>query len=177
MDGSYTFTDLTPDVTYLLVATAPPGYAFSTPSQALIFVTAGGESRWDFGVYAEVTVTPTPTATPVLEPGEILGVVWEDKDGDGVRDEPEESGLPGSYVLLLSEQRVVLQKQVTDAQGQYSFQNVPPGLYRLRAAGPPGYYNTTAFEVEVNLAPGAQAAADFGRRQGLGMYIPLLLRR
>lgn len=177
IDGSYTFTDLTPDVTYLLVATAPPGYAFSTPSQALIFVTAGGESRWDFGVYAEVTVTPTPTATPVLEPGEILGVVWEDKDGDGVRDEPEESGLPGSYVLLLSEQRVVLQKQVTDAQGQYSFQNVPPGLYRLRAAGPPGYYNTTAFEVEVNLAPGAQAAADFGRRQGLGMYIPLLLRR
>jgi len=65
-DGYYLFESVAPNANYLLVAVAPEGYAFSTFSQALLYVPAGGETGRDFGVYAQptTTLTPTPSATP-----------------------------------------------------------------------------------------------------------------
>jgi len=177
-DGSYLFADVTPNRTYLLVAVAPDGYAFSTASQALLYVPAGGETGWDFGVYATVTLTPTPTRTPTPtatpQPAEIHGVVWDDQDGDGVRGAGE-PGLPGSRLLLLNAQGSVVQTQDADAQGRYTFAQVPPGTYRLRAAGPAGYYSTTDFNPLVNAAPGSSLEVNFGRRDGLDVYLPMVI--
>lgn len=59
----------------------------------------------------------------------IEGTVWFDEDLDGIQD-IEESGITGVTVQLISGGTVVA-TVVTDTNGDYSFENVPPGDYTV----------------------------------------------
>jgi len=61
-DGSYRFATLATGL-YQLVATAPAGFRWTTPSTHNVFISAGWVLNLDFG--AQFVPTPTPTATPV----------------------------------------------------------------------------------------------------------------
>lgn len=83
------------------------------------------------------TVTTTPTATPTSVPGRVLGVVFEDLDGDTTLD-PEEPRIKGAIVRVLRANEPVDQRTTGD-DGSYQFEGMAPGLYQLQMEQPPEY--------------------------------------
>ena len=66
--------------------------------------------------------------------GEIGGVLWEDADGDGIRDSGEDL-LVGQAVNLLDESGTLLYQTVTDANGDVPLRRIVRG--RVLHAGDP----------------------------------------
>ena len=73
-----------------------------------------------------------------LLPASISGNVYEDLDGDCVRD-PGEVSLEGVLIEILDAQGQVVATTRTDAAGNYTFDNLNPGQYSLREQQPAGY--------------------------------------
>ncbi|MBK7936607.1 MAG: carboxypeptidase regulatory-like domain-containing protein [Lewinellaceae bacterium] len=70
------------------------------------------------------------------QPASIGNYTWEDADGDGIQD-PGEDPLPGIPVTLTGtdgQGNPVLLTDVTDANGEYLFDNLVPGEYKLTFA-------------------------------------------
>jgi len=124
---------------------------------------------------ATSSATPTPTATHTI-PGSISGIAWHDRDGDGSRD-PGEPGLAGAIIRLSRWETEIAETQ-TAADGSYRFASLAPGaLYRVREVQPAGWrWSTTPDEVEIPLANGQDAVADFGDWNGRPTWLPLVLR-
>ncbi|MCB1185020.1 DNRLRE domain-containing protein, partial [bacterium] len=68
--------------------------------------------------------------------GLIAGMVFADYDGDGVRDEGEE-GVPGAVIELRHDQREMLARTVTAADGRYRFGGLVAGAYTVTLAPQP----------------------------------------
>jgi uncharacterized delta-60 repeat protein len=89
-------------------------------------IVAAGESSSVFAL-ARYLGTPPTTGT-----GEIKGSKWIDADGDGVR-QPGEPGIPGATIFVDLHRDGRLDPgdpfAVTDANGNFDIQNVPPGTY------------------------------------------------
>jgi uncharacterized surface anchored protein len=81
-----------------------------------------------------VHTTPSPTALPpVVEvaealPGSVSGTLFLDTDGDGDGDEP----LAGVSISLNDDSDENIATTTTNDQGEYTFNDVPPGTYSLR---------------------------------------------
>ncbi len=75
--------------------------------------------------------------TAAEETYRIEGYVWEDKNGNGVRDSDE--GRPNVTVYLTGP---VNQTTITDSDGKYVFDNLPAGNYTISIDPPEGYTST-----------------------------------
>lgn len=80
---------------------------------------------------AQTTTTETSTTTTTAPPGALGDRVWLDADGDGIQD-PSEPGLGGVDVSLLDSAGSVIGSTVTSENGEYRFDGLAPGTYRLR---------------------------------------------
>lgn len=135
-DGSYLFENL-PAGTYTVEVTTPPAGLTNTgdpdgpspngDSKSTVVLAAGQEKLdQDFGYQPE---------------GKIGDTVWYDINGDGVQD-PGEPGIPGIQVKLEADYDKdgtideTLTK-TTDANGNYLFENLPPGNYTVTVVNPP----------------------------------------
>ena len=165
-DGIYQFTDL-PAGTYTVAVdpgTLPDGV---TPTfdpdggldnRATGLLEAGANSTViDFGY------EPAP---PPL--GSICGTVWEDTNADGQQNNGE-PGLPDITVTLKDENGNVITTTVTDANGDYCFEDLPASTYRICVDPPDGLDPTfdpdgdLDNETEVDLDPGEnEEDVDFG---------------
>jgi protocatechuate 3,4-dioxygenase beta subunit len=138
-DGSYSFTTVTPD-TYRVEFVAPAGYTFSPANR-------GGDDTVDSdpdpltGRTAGFSITSGSTDVSRdagVFAGALLGdLVWDDTDGDGVRD-PGEPGMAGVTVNLLGIGGSTVATTTTAGDGAYSFAVVPGG-YRVEFVAPAGY--------------------------------------
>ncbi|MBN1120939.1 MAG: Cna B-type domain-containing protein [Anaerolineae bacterium] len=146
--GSYSFTNLPPGE-YLVIETDPSGYYSTTPNSLDVTVAAGTTSTGvDFG-----DQYPPP-------PGSVIGVVWNDYNGDGVRD-PGEPGIAGVSVVVTD--GVNTYNLVTDAGGVYSQLSVVPGTYTVTETDPAGFTSTTPNSVPgVVVTSGASSTVEFG---------------
>jgi hypothetical protein len=76
----------------------------------------------------------------VLQPDSIRGQLFEDLNGNGVRDQGEDHGLAGWAVYLDTNNNGILDlgepTTVTDATGTYFFPQAPAGNYVVRAVPP-----------------------------------------
>ena len=126
-DGSYSFPDLTPG-DYTVVETDPDGFTSTTPNDVPVTVGSGEDvSDVDFGDQLIVAGT-----------GSITGTVCDGTgSGDGFCD--GEPGIPGVTVALLDENGDVVRMTTTDANGDYSFPNVPVGTYSVVETDEPGW--------------------------------------
>lgn len=164
-NGNYIFNDM-PEGDYSLIETHPGQYADGKEGAG----TAGGTT--DNSVF-----NGTPAANTIsnitLGAGEkgtdyvfgeqavvIKGSVYKDIDRDGVRD-PEDTPI-GGVVIELYENGVLVGTTTTDADGNYSFTDLPSGDYTIRQTQPDGYGSSTPNEVQVNLTPGVEQSIDFG---------------
>jgi uncharacterized repeat protein (TIGR01451 family) len=98
---------------------------------------------------------------PVFPPGAgahaiIFGVVFDDADGDGVRD-PGESGIPDVLITLDDTETTT-----TGSDGSYAFATTTAGAHAVVETDPPGYTSTTPNAMGVDAILGEQHRVDFG---------------
>lgn len=114
-------------------------------------------------------IDPDPTPTP----GEIRGTMWNDINGNGVRDSSE-PGLAGWTIFLDQNQNGQLEvgeiSTTTDANGDYALTTLIPGTYTVSEVLQTGWQST--FPVPgsntVNLSAGQSVAnINFGQRSNL----------
>jgi protocatechuate 3,4-dioxygenase beta subunit len=165
--GNYLFTNLKPG-TYSVQfdkATLPTGYVFtskdvgsdaadsdadSATGKTIQTVLDSGESdkSWDAGI--------------VANPGSISGTVREDLDNNDSGDTP----IPGVTVQLKDPAGNVVQTTTTDANGNYTFNNVPAGTYTVVETNQPGYLDVSDIDggnpnsIAVTLTPGATSTGN-----------------
>jgi uncharacterized repeat protein (TIGR01451 family) len=136
-DGSYTFPTLRPGI-YQVVETQPAGLldgldlagnsnGVLTNDQVSSIVLKSGtvDSQLDFGE---------------LPPSSLAGLVYRDLDNDGSFDHSD-TGMVGVTVTLSGNDYLgnpITQTAVTQADGSYRFDNLPPGTYQLTETQPDG---------------------------------------
>ncbi len=118
------------------------------------------------GGYAPVSLTsravslaqPGDSATvgfAVQQLGTIQGIVFDDRNANGVR-ETGEAGIPGVAVTLDSSD-----SQTTDENGRFTFADALPGTYRVAINVPAGFTALTLTAFDVTVGETAGAYADF----------------
>jgi uncharacterized surface anchored protein len=153
-NGNYTFNNV-PAGTYTVVETNKPGFS-----------DVGDVDGGDPNVIA-VTLTPGATSTGndfVDErlPGVVSGTVLEDNDNDNVGDTP----IPGVTVELKDPAGNVVQTTTTDANGNYTFNNVPAGNYTVVETNKPGYTDVGDSDggnpntIAVTVTPGSSSTGN-----------------
>jgi hypothetical protein len=115
--------------------------------------------------------TPTAPADPQSEPtirrvaiddtlGAVGGYVFDDMNQNGLRDEGE-PGLEG-LIVMLADASSMTQADTTDADGEYEFDDLEPGMYIVSAPVVEGWTNTTPLNVQVQVNAAEMAMLDHG---------------
>lgn len=84
------------------------------------------DPRWDAGLYRRAS---------------IGNLVWEDLDGDGIRDQGE-PGVSGVTVRLLDGGGNQVASTTTNGSGEYGFANLTPGTYSVKVDIPGGFLSS-----------------------------------
>ena len=153
-DGSYRIAGLPPG-TYLLRLVLPAGFAPVTPQEEEIFLTGGNGQNVGFGLL--------PVST-------IAGMVFEDLNGDGVRQffEPGMGNVrlaiygAGVDTLFRTFDDVYVREVRSAGDGSYQFLNQAIDSYDVVVDGLASYTHSTPSQMAVNLGQYWTAAASFG---------------
>ncbi|MCB0573675.1 MAG: hypothetical protein KDC61_03815, partial [Saprospiraceae bacterium] len=114
----------------------------------------------DHGCTIEAQITLT-----CVQPASISNLTWIDENANGIQD-PGEDPLPNVTVVLDGVDvngNPVNETAITGAAGQYLFDNLWPGTYKLTFATPPGgYVLTTANDPDANDGNDSDADPSMG---------------
>src|SRR5579883_1808866 len=145
--GQYSFTGI-PDGTYTVRATVPVGFTATSLDPQTVTI-AGG-----------VDVTNADFA---LQPdGKITGVVFEDKNGNGVQDSGEPA-VPGATVTGNAFGGTTADfTATTDASGKYTFTGVPDGTTAVTVTPPAGYASLPTSTADVTVSNAGTVTQDLG---------------
>ena len=146
--GEYLFSNLAPG-TYKVTFGTPAGYTVTFPDK-------GGDDAKDSDADRVTLMTINEVLTSgetnltydagFFKPASIGNFVWDDKDGDGTQDGGE-PGIPGVTVVLSGTDgngTPVNATTTTDGSGNYTFNNLVPGTYKVTFTAPAGYTFTPA---------------------------------
>jgi LysM repeat protein len=95
--------------------------------------------------------------------GTVCALLWNDTNGNGVRD-PNEGLLPGGQltVVEIATGRPV-QAYTTDGVSEpHCFNDIPAGQYTVSSAAPAGYNATRAPSTPLEVLPGSTSTLEFG---------------
>lgn len=131
----------------------------------------GNEILLGFGGPSEVTPTvgPSPTSaprlpTPTPQPGSgsLCVLVYNDENGDAIRQENEVS-IPGAAISITDRSGQVSRTETTLAGlDPTCFTDFPEGEYNISVAVPDGFNPTTLLNYALFIDPGAETYLDFG---------------
>ena len=140
-----------PDGTYVFDMLLSGDYTVSETQPADYFDGADlpGSEGGDASVDDVISSIALPIATEATDydfgevtPSDISGTVEEDTTGDGVPDGP----LEGVTVELVDDQGDVVATTTTDPNGDFLFEDVPPGEYIVRETDPVDYDSVSDVE-------------------------------
>ncbi len=119
-------------------------------------ITSGGD-------YLPLTIPTKPIANS------ISGMKFNDRNGNKKRDAGEE-GLSGWHIKLVGVDTLtysrVNREEITDANGNYGFMDVSPGIYQVfEVMQGPNWVPTTSPTVSVNLKANDSRNVNFGNKQ------------
>jgi LysM repeat protein len=117
----------------------------------------------------EPTLPPTPTATPVSGTTEVCVLLFDDTNGDAMRQETE-FGIEGGAVSLTNLNGSYSQTQNTTSAIdpdlvepiRSCFSDVPQGEYNVSVAVPDTYNPTMLLSYTLTVKAGDRASIDFG---------------
>ena len=147
-EGNYLFDGLSAG-TYAVRFTGPDGYTF-TGRDALGNLADGLDSDVDAtGATAAIELAPGQDLRSVdaglvtLKTASIGDRVWEDMNYNGVQDTGE-AGLAGVTVNLLDASGSLVGTTTTNASGNYLFDQLEAGDFKVQVVKPSGYHVTKA---------------------------------
>jgi hypothetical protein len=160
-DGTYLFLGIAPGVYRVDVISALPGYVLTLgpePSNPILLAAGDVDVSRDFG-YRNASLFS------------IADAVWDDENGDGVRDAGE-AGIPGVTVTIRNSGGFLLGTAVTDANGNFQFSGLANGDYTLDVTDTAGFVTnlqpTTAAantgQLAITVAGANVSATSFGYR-------------
>lgn len=123
------------------------------------------------------TAAPQPTATSpaaaqptaAAETGTLCAKIYEDLNGNALREEGESAVAGGSLTLIDAASGAPVQAYTTQAgEDQHCFEGIAPGVYTLAAAPPAGYNATTSANMRLEVQPSASVNIEFGAQKGSG---------
>lgn len=95
--------------------------------------------------------------------GQVMGAVWVDSDGDGVRSSDETQALANVTVALTDNNGALVGMATTDAQGSYVVGGLLPGAYRVTAHSASNMLTSTPEQRWVNVSETqTPSVVDFG---------------
>jgi uncharacterized repeat protein (TIGR01451 family) len=175
--GLYRFDRLRPGTTYAVCLDAPGDSAAGGPLAGfeLTGANAGADDAIDSDAVlrngaACITAAPTGAAGSFIptydfgfwKPAAIGDRVWEDANHNGIQDAGE-PGVGGVGVTLHDSTGASIARAVTDANGLYLFDRLPPGTYDVCfdvGTIPPGFSLTTKDSPGSTRANGSDAGSD-----------------
>jgi len=127
-NGQYSFGNLSAGTYILQVNTAslPTGLTNtvdpngSADSQSIVTLAAG-----------EINLLQDFGYQPITTPNFISGTLWRDTDANGMLDGGEAGRFAGITVILYNSSGQIVATTTTDANGNYSFTNLPNGTYTV----------------------------------------------
>ena len=131
----------------------------------------GEEVLLGFGGPAEITPTfgPAPTTTsrlptPTPQPGSgtLCVILYNDINGDSLRQEEEPSIPDGAISVSDIAGEVSLTETTTSGLEPYCFDELLQGEYNISVAVPDGYNATTVLSYALLVDPGTETILDFG---------------
>ena len=175
--GLYRFDRLRPSTTYTVCLDAPADSAAGGPLAGfeLTGANAGSDDATDSDAalrngaacIAGATTGVAGSYIPTYDfgfwkPAAIGDFVWFDTNHNGIQDNGE-AGVPGVGVTLHDSLNAVVGHTVTDANGLYLFDRLPPGTYQVcfdASTLPAGYSFTTRDATGSTRANGSDAGTD-----------------
>lgn len=103
-------------------------------------------------------VSPTPAGT-----GLVCALIWDDSNGNGVRDANETLVLGGLLTVVdITTGQQVQAFTTSDPALPHCFEEVPEGQYTVSSAPPPGYNPTTPGAHTLGIVAGSTSMLEFG---------------
>lgn len=122
----------------------------------------------------EITITPGPSPTPKpVQPtpsprpgsGTICVLLFEDRNGDSIR-QSDEAAIPNGAISVSDRTGAVSLTHATVAGSDpYCFKEVAEGSYNVSVAVPSGYNPTTVNSAAITLKAGDETYLDFGAQK------------
>lgn len=155
--------------------------AIISPGQVLL-LGVGGPALYTPTPGPTSTPLPiTPTATPERNTAILCVLLYEDVNGDAMRQDAE-MVIPGGKISILARDGVTSLEAESGTRieedcnfnpytgfdptlGFTTFLEVPPGEYNISVGVPEGYHPTTLMNTALTLAPGDQTYLDFGAQK------------
>ncbi|MCR0980779.1 SdrD B-like domain-containing protein [Roseomonas populi] len=138
-NGTYSFTGVAPG-TYRVQFTAPNGTVFTAQNQGLD-VTVDSDVNPTTGITSGIVVPQGSTISNIgagiFTPVSVSGRVFTDTNGNGIQNGGE-PGVVGQTVQLLNAAGAVVATTTTGTDGNYSFNGLAPGQYRVQFSAPAG---------------------------------------
>ncbi len=171
-NGNYSFGGLDPTATYVVdvdETTLPGGDVYTNmedPDAGTL-----GTSTVDLSAAIDGINLDQDFGYVATNPVSISGSLWEDTNADGTFDASETDIFAGVTVNLYDADGNVIATTVTDASGNYSFDNLPPGIYTVSVDDTDesllGYWHSLGLDSEpsttvVDASAGSVTDVDFG---------------
>lgn len=117
---------------------------------------------------AQATPTPTPAGpTPTVEIGYgiLCVILYEDINGDAIRQE-EEVSIPGGAISIGNATgSVSITEDTLGGLDHFCTTEIEEGEYTITVGVPDGYNPTTEFSAAITLNPGDESYLDFGAQK------------
>jgi protocatechuate 3,4-dioxygenase beta subunit len=155
VNGNYNFTNIGPG-SYKIVEVVQSGWTMTFPANGTYLITTSSGQNVtgkDFGNFENIAIS---------------GMKFEDHDGNGKKDGIDQ-GLAG-WTINLSNGTTTVATDVTDASGNYSFIDLPPGTYTVTETNQAGWTQTTPNPASIVASSGVNSTNnDFGNFKNVGI--------
>lgn len=133
--GKYSFNNL-PAGTYVIKESTPSGYLDGKETPGSLGGTIGQD------MFSSIAITAGASGTGYnfgeVDASSLSGNVYADSNNDGIR-QSGESGIGNVTLKLYDANGVLVATTTTNSYGQYTFNNLYPGTYKIIETQPAGY--------------------------------------
>jgi hypothetical protein len=134
--------------------------------QELVIGVGAGSSAEEATPEAVPTEILQPTATPLPGFAIICILLYDDINGDSLRQSSEVVIAGGAVSIAGSSGQFSEVRETAAGTEATCFENVPEGTYTLNAAAPDGYFATTRQSYQLAVQANDQIYVDFGAQKG-----------